>query len=143
MASDQINKFIEQINSDPDVQELLKNRPKGDNREDEIKVYTGLAAQLGYTFTEADLKEAVEEKRNLRMEKTEEAAAGIEELSDEVLDRVAGGKDHQECKNTYKDREDCWRSDSCDWIVNLYDNSICAWYYYICSKGPDRESGKL
>jgi len=137
MASDQINKFIEQIKSDPEVQELLKNCPKSNDREDEIKVYMDLAAQLGYTFTEAELKEAVDEKRNLRMEKTEEAAAGIRELPDEVLDQVAGGKDHNECKNTYKDREDCWRSDSCDWIVNLYDNSICAWYFNICSKGPD------
>lgn len=137
MAFDQIEKFIEQIKSDPDVQELLRNRPKGNDREDGLKVYAELAAQLGYTFTEADLKEAVEEKRNLRMEKTEAAAAGLQELPDDALDRVAGGKDHKDCRNTYKDREDCWKSDSCDWVVHLYDHSICAWYYYLCSKGPD------
>ena len=137
MVSDQINQFIEQIKSDPDAQELLKKYPKGSSREDEIKAYTEIAGQLGYTFSEAELKEAVDEKRKLRMEKTEETASQIQELSDEVLDQVAGGKDHKECKNTYKDREDCWKSDSCDWIVNLYDGSICAWYYYICSKGPD------
>ena len=56
------------------------------------------------------------------------AAEAVKALSAEDLDVVAGGYvDHptQPCKDTLKDKENCWWSDGCDRSHNSYVNYHC------------------
>lgn len=50
----------------------------------------------------------------------------IQALDLDDLEAVAGGKsDHEECLDTFKNKENCWYNDGCDHIFNAYDDYIC------------------
>ena len=125
MSSEKIQDMIKALSADPKAQELLANAVQPEDQEGEISVYADVARQLGYDITEADLKDYIEKTADLVAERTKEAEAGIQELSDEVLEKVAGGKDHNSCKDTYKDRENCWVNDGCDNVYNMYSDYVC------------------
>ena len=126
MTVDNIKKIIEAMEADPKVQELLKDTPQPENQETEIRVYADIAAQLGYDITEEDLKTYLENTSMIIAGRTEEAAGDIQELPDDVLDKVAGGKkDHESCMDTYRDYENCWYNDGCDLFFRHYHDYIC------------------
>ena len=140
MAERDVRAFINAITKDPRAQEILKDIPQPEDQEAEIKVYADISAQLGYDITEEDLKAYLEKTSEIIVGRTEEATADIQELPDDVLDKVAGGKkDHDNCKDTFKDRENCWINDGCDNFYNNYDNYVCHRLYY---SDPCHETAK-
>ena len=56
---------------------------------------------------------------------TEANVAKLEKLPDGELTQIAGGKGDPDCKDTYKNRENCWSNDGCDVVYHDYDNYIC------------------
>lgn len=125
MDREKIQKFLEAIQNDPGALELMKEMETPSDQDEAIKSYAGLAGKLGYEITESDLKEYLDREGKRMQQKTEEASSQIQELPDDALDKVAGGQDHDECKVSYKNRENCWFADACDNIIFGYDNYIC------------------
>ena len=126
MAAENVKKILEALQSDPRAQELIKAVERPEDIDGELRIYAEVASELGYDITSEELKDYMEKAAALTTQKTETAASQIEELPDEVLDKVAGGKkDHDTCKDTYKDKENCWVNDGCDNIFNKYDDYVC------------------
>ena len=126
---EKVKAFLEHLRSNPEFEAHLKGREKCRTLDEEAKVYAEVASALGFDLTEQDFKSYAGKAAESRRQKTEAAAEKIRELPEEALDMVAGGKDHAECKDTYKDRENCWSNDGCDNIVYWYNDYICHWYY--------------
>lgn len=40
---------------------------------------------------------------------------------------VSGNKDHEQCRKSYKDMENCVFSDACDMALNQYAGYKCMW----------------
>ncbi len=127
MAAENAKKLFEMLDTDPEAKELLKDYTKPEKPEEILKVYTDIAGKLNISLTEDELKDYLAEEAKAMGSRTEAAAAKIVELPDEALDAVAGGKDHEECKDTFRDHEDCWYNDGCDAIYHMYDDYGCYW----------------
>ncbi len=125
MKNEKIQEFLGKLQNYSNSSELMKGMEAPCNQDEEIKAYAELAGKLGYDITESDLKEYLNWASNRMQQKTEEASSQIQKLSDEILDKVAGGKDHDDCKDTYKDSENCWFNDGCDNVINYYDEYVC------------------
>ena len=131
MKNEEIRKFIDQMNNDPEAREHWKSY---DAPIDEIKAYAEIAAKLGYDISEEDLREYFDSFAKLQKERTEKCAAQIEELPDDSLEPVTGG--NQGCKDTFEQRENCISNDGCDIIINDYPgywcsrNNICHGHFY-------------
>lgn len=115
----EIAEIIEKMRKDPKVVELLK---ECEEQKDEFAAYAEIADKLGYDVTAEDLKSFLEETSRRIAGKTDDV---ITQLPDEELKVVAGGKDHNECKDTYMDKENCWYNDGCDVIYHMYNDYIC------------------
>ena len=123
MKDEKVKKFLETMKSDPKAGELLKGYEAPADQAGEIRIYAGIASKLGYEITESDLETYLNNTADIMQKKTEEAAADILELPDDVLDRVAGGnKEHKSCQDTY---ENCWVNDGCDNIYHVYKDYVC------------------
>ena len=121
--------MLKALSAEPKAQELLAKVERPDDQDGEICVYADIARQLGYDITEADLKDYIAKKEDLVAARTKEAEAEIKELPDEVLEQVAGGKkEHDECKDTYRDYENCWAKDGCDFALIWYGDYHCYRY---------------
>ena len=50
-----------------------------------------------------------------------------DELPEELLEKVAGGVviPEEKCKDTFKDKENCWFNDGCDYTINSYNTYKC------------------
>lgn len=57
---------------------------------------------------------------------SDNAADEVRELSSEQLDKVAGGKDHSDCQDTYISEENCFHNDGCDLAYHYYPNYACS-----------------
>ena len=136
MAGEKAKLFFEKLNTDPEAQALLKESAKPEKPEEALKAYVELAGKLDISLTEEELNAYLEEEKKVRKNRTEAASAQIAALPDEVLDAVAGGgfgggERNLECHRTYRNRENCWFNDGCDNVYHMYDDYICAWYYYL------------
>ena len=85
-------------------------------------------------MNQKDLLAYIEKTVADRKEKTEALAQEIQKLDDSELEKAAGGKDHDECKDTYKNRENCVYNDACDLVYQWYPGYICKknHYDYVC-----------
>ena len=127
MSSKEIFKMLEVLRTDPKAQELLAGYGKP---EDESKALAEVAGKLGYDISAEELRSCMEEAEKRIRENTKVTAEVIEQLPDEDLSKVAGGKRHSDCKDTFKDRENCWFNDGCDIVNNHYDDYLCHLSYY-------------
>ncbi|MBR2779184.1 MAG: hypothetical protein IKD85_03330 [Firmicutes bacterium] len=128
MAEKTVLEFFEMLKTDPTARELIKNTPKPNNEEERPAVYEELAGKLGLDLTKEDFIRAAKDGELKQKARTENAAEKILELPDDALDQVAGGKkDHDSCKDTFRDKEDCWYNDGCDTVFHSYKNYVCYW----------------
>lgn len=125
MAYENAKCFFEKLGTDPEAQELLKGCPKPDKPEELLKAYTELAGKLGISLSEEELAGYLEEEKKAIESRTEAAASQIQELQDDAMDAVAGGGAKPDCKDTYRDHENCWFNDGCDNVYHYYDTYMC------------------
>lgn len=125
-----IEKFLEALANSSKVDELVNEKLAGNSPEEEFLIYSDIAGKLGYDISGEELRKYAEEVSAARRSKTEETAEGIRNLPEDELSAVSGGGFGGECKNTYKSRENCWKNDGCDNIVNYYNGYVCKWYFY-------------
>lgn len=128
MSVESVKKFFESLQTDPRAQELLKDCPRPESLDDTVKAYADVAGKMGLALTEDDLRSALEEEMQNQKHSTEAAAEKIRELPDEAMEQVAGGKQHYECHDTYKDHENCWFNDGCDIVFRSYEHYCCHWH---------------
>ena len=121
------NDFFEKLQNDPKAQELLAGLAAPDSLEETIKTYARIAGELGIDLTEAEISEEIAAREKAQAERTAQAAAGIKDLAPDELDAVAGGvvNPPNNCKETYKDKENCWWTDACDHVNNSYPYYKC------------------
>ena len=133
MSMEQARKFFETLQKDPKAVELWKEGEKPETEEELVQAYAKAAEGLGCETSAEELKAVYDEIVQAVAAKTEASEAGLEELAVEDLDSVAGGafwgfneKDHDECKDTYKHRENCVIIDACDKALIIYKGYWCA-----------------
>ena len=120
-----VKAFLEALKTDPKAQELIRDIPEPETTSSRIRAYAKIAKDLGYDLSDADLDAFILDQELYLQAKAEAAAKEIKELPEDELEEVAGGGDHPECKNTYKDRENCWVHDGCDIVNTHYPNYQC------------------
>ena len=126
MSKEEIKKVFEELKTDPRAKELIGSQGTSSDRCALIQIYAEAAQKLGFEVTPEELSSYIKEQEKVRGEKTRESASEIMNLDDEVLDQVAGGKkEKDECKDTYRDRENCWVTDACDIVLEWYDGYEC------------------
>ena len=125
MEHHEVRTFLKALRINSKAREMVENLPEPKSTEERIAAYAKIAGELGFDVTEEDLKEYVAHKEKVLQEKAGAVAAKIEEMTPEELGEVAGGGDHPECKDTYKDKENCWSNDGCDIINHHYDGYQC------------------
>jgi len=126
-----IEQFIESLATSKEADKYLDNRPACDSMDEEIKTYAEVAGMLGYDISGEELRAYAEEVTAAHRRKTDQAAEEIRNLPEDELSEVSGGAGHKDCKKTFENRENCWKSDACDNIVNMYNGYICQWFYYL------------
>lgn len=117
--------LIETMLRDPRAGEWLKGKERPENREEEVRVYAEIAEKLEMDLTAEDIGEYIQQAEQACRARTEKAADMVQQLSDEELDQVAGGKENPSCMDTYQDYENCWYADGCDNVFQIYDEYIC------------------
>jgi len=130
--------FLNTLGTNEQAKKLLKNRKKPENFEEQAKIYSEIAAELGEQITPKDFKLAVEEVEEQIRKKTEAAASDLVALEDDQVEDVAGGFYYvvddctvastsrvieNQCANDFVDTS-CWWDDACtSWSTYYYDCS--------------------
>lgn len=120
-----LKKFFETLRTNPKAAELLKGKDKPKSSDELVKVYAEIAKELGFDLSEDDLKKgikALEEEQNV---KTGQAKESAQELDESELEKVAGGRDADDCIYSFQDKENCWIQDGCDLLQVTYPHYIC------------------
>ena len=140
MEHHDVKAFLNSLRINSKAKAMISQIPEPKNTDEWAAAYAKIAGELGFEVTEDDLKEFVAIKEKKLQEQANASAAEIEELSADELGEVAGGGDHSDCKDTYKDKENCWVNDGCDIINNHYSdyqchyNNKCAKQNFTCGK---------
>ena len=138
MSKESALQFLNTLGTNERAKELLNNRKKPENFEEQAKIYSEIAAELGEQITPEDFKLAVEEVEEQIRKKAEAAVSEIVALEDDQVENVAGGyyyvvddctvfSDYRiienQCANDFVDTSCSW-SDACtSWSIYYYDCS--------------------
>ena len=117
MSKETAIKFLRELRTNEKAKELLQGRERPKNREEAIKAYAEIAAKLGEDISQEDFAWSLEEIETEIHQRTETVLADMEELEDDELGDVVGGKDNPEC--VYNVDYSGW-CESNDWCV-LFD----------------------
>jgi hypothetical protein len=117
--------FFEKLGTDNKAKELFKGKAEPKTGEELVEAYLDAAKQLGYDLTSEDIVAYIKEKQEKVQSGTDSAAKAVQALPDDALDSVAGGGDHTECNDTFRDKENCWATDGCDYVFTHYDEYVC------------------
>lgn len=120
-----VKEFFEKLNTDANAAELFKGKKTAEDPEEAVNTYLDAAKKLGFELTADEIKKYFVERERELKEKTNSTAKAVQALPDDELDKVAGGGDHDECEDTYMDRENCWIHDGCDLINTHYPDYEC------------------
>ena len=120
---DRMKAFLEAL-SGPEAKELLKAQEKPADLQEACAVYAQTAKQLGIDVTEEEIRTWLSEQEAGTRERTD---AAIRTLPDDAVEAVAGGiePEHAGCQYSYKNKENCWYSDGCDFAWIHYDGYYC------------------
>ena len=133
MSKESALKFLNTLGKNERAKELLKDRQKPESLEDQAKIYSEIAAELGEQITAEDFRKAVQYMQEQVLKKTEAAAAAIQALEDDDVEDVAGGFYYVEsydwdkgfviienkCVGDFTDTF-CFWTDACNEVVYSY-----------------------
>ena len=125
MEKKTIQTILDEIRKNPKAAEFLKEKEAAGTPEEAGALWASAAAELGHSITAEEIGEYIKTSEDELKQKAQAAGDEIQSLSEDELKEVAGGKDHSSCKDTYKDRENCWIHDGCDVINNHYSDYKC------------------
>ena len=115
MANEKTLEILKEMKADPKAKELFEGMEKPTSPDEAISAYAQVAEKLGYGITAEDIREAVKQEETIRKAKTDKVVADMEELKDDDLEGVAGGKENDACANTVDISISgwCWSNDWC------------------------------
>lgn len=123
MSKQEALRFLQQAESDAEFAEKVRAALTGEAEAEAS--FSSVAADLGFAFTEEELLEASAEHRSEKLAELDAVA-----MDDQELEQVAGGGDRYECKDTYRQGENCFNNDECDRIYHFYKHiSFCKYTY--------------
>ena len=121
MSKESALKFLNTLGKNERVLELLKAKKKPESIEEQAKIYSETAAELGEQIAPEDFIQMTKELEERIKQKTEAAASDLVALEDDQVEDIAGGFYYFEDQYTkvYKCRydfvdTDCWWEDACD-----------------------------
>ena len=125
MKNEKMIEELARIQKDPRVKEALGSLKSLNNNDILVSRLVEIAAEYGYELKEADILQALQAAEARRKADTEAAAAQVERLTDDEVAKAAGGGQKANCKDTYMDRENCWITDGCDQVSEIYPDYKC------------------
>ena len=124
MSKQEALRFLQQTERDAEFAEKVRAALVGEKGPEEAS-FSSVAAGLGFVFTEEELQEVSAKHRSKKL-----AELDVAVMSDEELEQVAGGGDFYECRDTYRQGENCFNNDECDRIYHFYKHiSTCKYTY--------------
>ena len=117
--------LLEALKCAPNAEELLGGKVKPESPEETVATYVAAAKGLGLELSAEDVIEGIKVKVQERLAKTYEAVSEAAELSEDQLDKVAGGEILTQCEDTFEQRENCWITDGCDYNITGYFGYLC------------------
>ena len=119
-----VNQFLETLRNDPKAKELMKGMKKPESDEEIIDSYAAIAEKIGFDLSRDEIREGVSGLIKEQQAKAMNAAEQVQKtaLGEEDLENIAGGWDPN-CNETYSPGEWCWFSDSCSYLIRLYDDN--------------------
>ena len=137
MSKESALKFLNTLGTNERAKELLNNRKKPENFEEQAKIYSETAAELGEQITPEDFMQATQELEARIKKKTEAAASDLVSLEDDQVEDIAGGfYYHQgkytkvyECCYDFVDT-DCWWEDACE-LLQVNYNGCSGEYFHV------------
>ena len=130
MTKKELAEALEEVRQLPEIGERVKQ----ETPEDVSAFWAKVLTEKGYDVSSEEIASFIQEAEEEQRKKTQENAGKIEEVSDQVLEEVAGGYEctqmfkqtHPDCKYTFHDKENCWAEDGCDISFIWYDDYLCA-----------------
>ena len=129
MSKESALQFLNTLGTNERAKELLNNRKKPENFEEQAKIYSETAAELGEQITPEDFMQATQELEARIKKKTEAAASDLVALEDDHVEDIAGGFYYYQDQYTkvYKCRydfvdTDCWWEDACELLQVTYND---------------------
>ena len=111
-------KFFEETVKTEEAKALFDSVKKPENDEERIAAYLDIAAKLGTELSKDEIVAYFDEKLK--------SSTTSGEIDDEEMAQVSGGRGCY-CSNNFKNHENCWWNDACDYVVNDYESYLCAW----------------
>jgi len=137
-----IIELLEELNRNPEGQELLKTVKKPEDIEEYAAVLADISARCGIEVNQAEIFSMIQAEEAERSRRYKAAQEEIAELSDDDVEDVVGGVYRLEfnkftgastrvegCAHDYTD-DDCAIQDACDHVFEIY---------YGCSSGYHQE----
>ena len=148
MAMEDLARFLDELGVNEKAQELLKASGTDLDEEEGLKFLASVARETGYDVADDELVDMFKSRVTRLVKKSDAAADEVLGLSDEELDKVAGGKGHSDCADTYLSDENCAFYDNCKQAVNMYydsDDPYCDSYSHCrgVNRKPDCKLGRF
>ena len=94
MSKENAIRFLRDIETKKKTKKLLQGTERPKNKDDAVKAYAEIAAELGEDISPEDFARALEEIGTEAQQGSEAVKAEMEELSDDDIANVAGGAVH-------------------------------------------------
>ena len=94
MSKENAIRFLRDIETNEKAKKLLQGTERPKNKDDVVKAYAEIAAELGEDISPEDFARALEEIGTEAHQGSEAVKAEMEELSDDDIANVAGGEVH-------------------------------------------------
>ena len=111
-------RFFEQVVKTKEAKQLIASYKQPDSPENVIRAYAQIAAKLGINLSEEEIALYFDEKIKIYIT--------VGELDDEEMAQFWGGV-VSVCSGSYRNRENCWWNDGCDYANNEYSSYACSW----------------
>ena len=129
MSKESALQFLNTLGTNERAKELLNNRKKPENFEEQAKIYSETASELGEQIAPEDFTQAIQDLEERIKQKTEAAASDLVALEDDQVEDIAGGFYYYQDQYTkvYKCRydfvdTDCWWEDACELLQVTYND---------------------
>ena len=109
-------KFFEEVIKTDEAKAILAVTKKPDTEPELLEAYLEIAKKLNCELTAEDI---------LAYFKAAAATPASDEIDDEELAQLTGGAGNAACRDSFKQRENCWINDGCDISYNYYSNYKC------------------
>ena len=125
MEKQELAKILEEVRSNPEAVKDLREQGAAETREEAAAIWAKAAASLGHDVSAEEILAYIRDSEEEMKRRTRAGAEGIEQISDREAEEAAGGKGHDKCQVSYKDRENCWFADACDNVAVIYPGYKC------------------